>query len=318
MKNLKKNIMIFGAVVIAILLVSVVTVVGQVQSKPVMDEIQKNESLFSLFQELENSMGINNQNLDINSQQEIEQFLQNINSSELLNYLQNLDISDIITSDEFINFMNSPEIYDFITSNEFSTLYNTNAVQNFISSELFIDFFNSDACQYFLDHLNIGNGGTQLNSQNSNTVLQSQPNTMTVNKQQVLQTLQTTITGRSTQSMPTSSQQIAPAAQMQGQINMIIGDGTLLLIFLAFTGFIIGFIFGIILWIPAAILILLVGTPYIAIFIWVMIYASLGTIWIPGEVTAIFFLTVLVGIGTIILFPVISGIFIAYWLVVYL
>ena len=45
MKNVKKNIIIFGTVAIALMMVSTVTAVSEVQSKPVMDQIQQKETL---------------------------------------------------------------------------------------------------------------------------------------------------------------------------------------------------------------------------------------------------------------------------------
>lgn len=313
MNNLKKNLIGFGAIVVAMLIISTVTAVGQVESKPVMDKIAQQESLSSLFEEIVNVAKLNNQNLDISSQQQIEQFLQSVNSSEFLNCTKNIDFLGIITSDWFINLMNNHEIYNVITGNDFSTLYNTNEVQNFVNNQIFMDFFNSDDCQYVLDHLNIGNGGMQISSQNSNMVLSSQQKTMTVNTQQASQTQQTTTMGKSTQLTSTSSQQTVQAtAQTQGQINAIGGTinnpqpaaGE---IFLAFVVLVAAFIVGIITWIFSPLVALWFTMDIWAIFV-LFIFQLTGGIWMFPAVAAL--LTVLFEAGMVLLWPLVCVIYV--------
>ena len=139
MGNMKKGIIVFGAVAIALLMVSSATAVQQVNSKPVIGYIKsETESLVEEAQE--------NFYLDIN------QYFQD--SFDLEGFF------DYLVSDEFIDLLN--DNYNLIVSHEgFEMLYNMELIQSFLQSEEFINFMYTDEVQYIIDNLDIGSGGQQ-------------------------------------------------------------------------------------------------------------------------------------------------------------
>jgi len=260
----KKYVLALGAVAIALLMVSTVTAVPETQSKPVMDQIAQKESLSSQLVKIASSVKLNSQNFYINP-------------NDVTNFQQNFDISALFMDDDFIALMNSPEIYNIITSNDFSTLYNTEAIQSFVSSAEFISFFNSDAAQYLLDHLDIINGGMQVNSQNSNIVV----------SQQASKTMQNTVG-------TTQSTSVHLQAQPAG-----------LEVFVLLAAFIIGLVVGIVTWIPAIVFIILT-IPVIPLLVLFMTLE--GGIWLPGSMILGTLFIYLVEAGAAIAWPLIVAI----------
>lgn len=271
MKNLKKIIFVLGAIVISILLVSTVTAVEQVSSRPA-----------NYIESMEQASVI--------SYEEIQEYLEEqIGEDELENFIENFEIEDILTSDDFIGFMNSPEAYNLIYGDEFLTLYNTNAIQDFVSSDVFMEFFYSDACQYFLSQLNIGDEeSTTFESENLQTVTLNEETSTLVSTTSSFEETVVFVGIEESLSVPSVSEEEPP--QPTG-------------IFLAFAGLIIGFIAGVILWIPGAIVCIGLLSAFGLMCWWLMITS--GT---PGGVLYFLGYTML-GIGLAIVFPLLAAIF---------
>lgn len=230
MKRIRKYVLVFGAVAIALLMVSSATAVEQVNSKPVTDYIANKQNYCEKLSYLKEIF-------DVEADQ---------------NYLQNFE--SLLTSDRFIDFVNSPEVYNLIYSDKFLALYNTDRIQNFINSDLFLEYLNSDACQYFLKHLNIGD---------------DEPTSIAANSQ-TASGLQTT-TVKTVTRLPVSTTGTAAPAGIQGTTsttspvsteNNPEPTGLILGVFLAFVGLIIGFVVGIITWIPMGVL----GCAWLVLF----------------------------------------------------
>ena len=123
MENIKKIIMFFGAVAIALMMVSTVTAAPEVYGKPVMDQAEKNEEL------------------------------QNINTYDLYKLNDMEGFMNHITSDWFLSLLNWS--YNTIAEDSlFQEYYNSDGVQALLEDEGFLEFANSDEVQYILDNFN--------------------------------------------------------------------------------------------------------------------------------------------------------------------
>ena len=94
----------------------------------------------------------------IESEEECQGFLSaksdlSINSIEDILVLIDLDgFADHFTSENFANFITSPDVQDLIASDLFLDIYDTQIVQDFIQSDVFIDYLNTDEAQTFLSN----------------------------------------------------------------------------------------------------------------------------------------------------------------------
>jgi hypothetical protein len=150
MKNLKKNIILLGAFAIALLVMSTATALPQVQSKPVMDQIQQKEAIKNQLMTIYNQLK-NQGDLAVGSQQN-----PHMNPSDDLDKLFDEEgFLNHLTSDTFIQFLNNN--YNSIASDSlFQDFYNSESIQEFTQSDEFVAFMNSDEIQYVLDHFNPG------------------------------------------------------------------------------------------------------------------------------------------------------------------
>ena len=115
MKNVKKSIMIFGAIAIAFLIVSSATAVQQVNSEPIIENIEKISE-----QEEDNLF------FDVDEITDLNEILELIDGEGFIEYF---------VSDEFINLMNSQAVINIINSNIFMSVFNSNIIQNYIESD---------------------------------------------------------------------------------------------------------------------------------------------------------------------------------------
>ncbi|MCX6667752.1 MAG: hypothetical protein NTV74_05890 [Euryarchaeota archaeon] len=163
MKNVKKNIIIFGAVVIVLLMASSATAVPAVNGKALTTRIEKSyieqkeyfiNQLITIYDQLKKDGVIDTEN----------QELQNIDLTQDFDQSFYIDVEgfvDYITSNEFIQLLN--ENYNDIVSNiGFQLLWNTGYVQEYVQSEEFTNFMNTDEVQYILDNLDIDSGNQQV------------------------------------------------------------------------------------------------------------------------------------------------------------
>jgi hypothetical protein len=149
MKSIKKNTITFGAFLVALLFVSTVTAVPQVQSEAVMNQIEKEkERLINEFERLWNRI-VDDEPFQVES----------IRYFDVEPYIDFEDIFDTdgfidyIVSDDFINFLGS-NLDEFLTTTLIHLIYNSNEIQEYIEKEYFSYFANSDEVQYILDKLN--------------------------------------------------------------------------------------------------------------------------------------------------------------------
>ena len=153
METIKKTLVIFGAVIIAMLMVSTATAVPQVQSKPVMDKLEQMEKANDL----------------LFNQETINKLVSgDLNEADLQVIANNLDLNGFVnyfTSMEFANFFVNSDIQNFLNSQEYNNFYNSDAVVTIRNSEQFINFLNSDVAQQFLDNINGGVGNSNPQSQ---------------------------------------------------------------------------------------------------------------------------------------------------------
>lgn len=165
-KNIRKSIMIFGAVAIALLMTSTVTAVPKVQSTPITEKVEQIEKTKQLISEqnindIPISCGFSQTEINkITTQSETLLYFDNeptISSlDELVNLLVNLIDMDGLaahfTSVNFANFIKIDEIQDLIESELFLNIYNTDVIQDFIETDIFTDYMNCDELQIFLDN----------------------------------------------------------------------------------------------------------------------------------------------------------------------
>jgi len=141
MKNVKKSIILFGAVAIALLMVSTVTAVPQVNSEPVMDYVEQIEQL----QELLDDFG---EDLDYIN---IDSFLLHLESTEVVNIIEE-EVLALFMSTEFAELMHEDEIQNYLYSDNYLEFFNGEDVQNIVNSDEYATFLDSELCQTFLDN----------------------------------------------------------------------------------------------------------------------------------------------------------------------
>ena len=144
-RTTRKYGIVFGAAALAILLVSTSTVVAQVNSETLMEQIDEYEQSITLSNfELENIENI----LDLEG------------------------FRDHFTSENFADFIKSDDLQNIIASDLFLNIYNTQAVQDFIQSDIFTDFYNSDEAQIFLsNYYDDDDQGLQINEFSNENIL---------------------------------------------------------------------------------------------------------------------------------------------------
>lgn len=138
MKHMKKSIIVFGAITIAILMVSTATAVETVNSEPAMDyveQLEQAQNLPGIYEELSS--------LDIDELTELNESIPPEYIEELWNYFRSV---------EFANLMHEDEIQSFLYSDKYLEFFNGEDVQNFVNSDEYAVFLNSDTCQIFLDN----------------------------------------------------------------------------------------------------------------------------------------------------------------------
>ena len=138
MKNMKKNIILFGAVAIALLMVSSVTAVAQTQGTTIINQIDVEKQTINQLEQME-GISIPGQNPDLD---------------ELIDLLNFEGFRDYFKSIEFANLICSYDMPDIVDSIEFQDFLNTIIVQIFINHEVFTDFLDSEDFQIFIDNLN--------------------------------------------------------------------------------------------------------------------------------------------------------------------
>jgi hypothetical protein len=153
MENVKKTLIVFWAVVIAILMVSVASAVPQVQSEPVMDKLEQIEKA---------------DNLKVDQETLNKIISGDLNEADLQAIANNLDLNGFVnyfTSTKFANFFKSANVQNFLNSQEYNNFYNSDAVVTIRNSEQFTNFLNSDIAQQFLVNINGGGGNSNPQSQ---------------------------------------------------------------------------------------------------------------------------------------------------------
>lgn len=156
MKNVKKTQVIFEAIAIVMLIVSVATAVPQVQSEPVMDKLEQIEKA---------------NNLQV-TQETNKLVLEEINNfSEIINSINIQEFSSYFTSIEFANLFMNSEIQNFLNSQTYSNFYNNGSVQTFLNSNQFAAFMNTAIAQQFLANINGGGGNSNPQSQRTSLVV---------------------------------------------------------------------------------------------------------------------------------------------------
>ncbi len=140
---MKKEILVIGAVAIAMIVLSSTTAVSQVNGETIIEAIESEEQ-YPSFSSTTNDLNINS----------------------LDDILELIDIEGFethFTSENFADFLKSDEIQNIIAGDLFLNIYNSQVIQDFIQSDTFIDFFNSNEVQTFLSNYNDDNGqGLQI------------------------------------------------------------------------------------------------------------------------------------------------------------
>jgi len=153
MENVKKTLVVFGVVAIAMLMVSVASAVPQVQSKPIMDKLEQIEKA---------------NNLQVDQETLNKLISGDLNEADLQAIANNLDLNGFVnyfTSTKFANFFKSADVQNFLNSQEYNNFYNSDAVVTIRNSKQFTNFLNSDVAQQFLANINGGGGNSNPQSQ---------------------------------------------------------------------------------------------------------------------------------------------------------
>jgi hypothetical protein len=157
MKNIKKNLTIFGAVVLAFLLISTVTVVSKTNDEIVLNQIER-EVEFEQLKECIDSLVITFEENNPPEWAEEEGELQSetiplIDIDEIIEYLDIEGFIDFFTGEKFVNFMKNDLVKSVIESDVFFELYNLDEIQEFVNSEEFQDLYETEEVQDFLGQL---------------------------------------------------------------------------------------------------------------------------------------------------------------------
>jgi len=263
---MKKCLIIIGAVIVSLLMLSSVTAVGNVNSEIEMDLIeneQKKQSIKSqvFMDEIQNIF----KQIDLGKSFSVENEI-NINIDLEQDFQDLFDIEgflDYIVSEEFINLLNNN--YNLITSHPgFEIIYNMQPIQNFLQSEAFANFLNSDEVQYILSQLDFGLGGPQsISNKDANLYCYPNPLVLQIENNEIINDYDDLMV--SNQALGKSISISTPSFQMSGD------DSPSFLIILI----------GIITWIPG-IIISILYSPY-AFFFFLGIYLENWGEFGPGD-----------------------------------
>ena len=114
MRGIEKNLIIIGAVVCSFILISTVTALPQIQSKPVMKNIEEKNS---------DEIKINSEGANFDELFTDQRFIDFMTSDSVINLIQ---------SEEFLDFLNTKEIQDFVHSEEFMNWYKSGIIEDLI------------------------------------------------------------------------------------------------------------------------------------------------------------------------------------------
>jgi len=187
MKNIKKNIILFVAVTIALLMVSSATAVPQTNSEPVMEKIEQLEELEKLM--LEQNLG-DIFNLAEMDEESIEEAMNQLNNFLIGQGVGSFNVQEMnadfsaenymayISSDEFADLFNHDDIQTALNSGDYNDyITNDETINSILNSEFFNSFLNCDFAQQILDNINGGGDSTVINSQTTTQTQQAPLNT---------------------------------------------------------------------------------------------------------------------------------------------
>jgi len=151
--NGKRRIgIIFGAIAIALIMISSVTAVEHTNSAPVIEAIEmENQKAFAIEQ------------FETMWYQLLEEESFSTEMQENLPSIPSQDFEDLFDGEGFVNYLVSDEFIDLLSENYndiisnagFQYLTNNEYVQDYLQSEEFLDYLNTDEVQYITDNLNI-------------------------------------------------------------------------------------------------------------------------------------------------------------------
>jgi|GEM_PF-7035982 len=312
-KNIKKSVMVFGAVAIAILMTSTVTAVPLEQSKPVMDKVEQNENLKQLTNEqnLKNiliSYGFSEtETPGIIAQSQTLPYIDNeltiTSLDELINLIDMDGLASHFTSVNFANFIKTDEIQDLIESELFLDIYNSDVIQDFIQTDIFTDYMNCDELQILLDNL-YGDDNDLLQTVSEQTNQYTSSNLQTITRSEELQTI---ASGLNCVISPESSITTNSILESNELINYEISIENISVYFAYL-------LFGIITWIPAIILSIIIAilSAPISFIYWLQQFIEVND---PTPFQSAVFITVLymaIIIGNALLWPLVM-LLNAYW-----
>ncbi|MBN1860113.1 MAG: hypothetical protein JW840_01480 [Candidatus Thermoplasmatota archaeon] len=148
---MKKKIIFgsIGAVGLALLMISSATVVGHVQSEPVITLLNKREMLMN---EVYQSISDEKDHKTFNKEY-LNKIMRFFDKKKVLDRLQDFNISNVLTDNRFINLMNTAKVQSLLTSKAAKSFYDSTSSQKIIHNQTFLTFLNSEACKYFIAHL---------------------------------------------------------------------------------------------------------------------------------------------------------------------
>jgi len=268
MKIMKKSIIIFGAVAIALLMISSATAVKQVNNELVMKAIETErtqEDIINQLLALWDNLVTNNplvawfqDTYDIDAEEDFEQLFDH---QGLLNH---------VISDDFINMLNS-NLDEILAIEAFQIIYNTDPMQEYIQSDEFLEFMQTDEMQYLLSQLDGESEGSSetyesFSQQNSELlgILEGFYGVSTNEPQNVGRPNNGEVENDGATFQVYSDDEEQPT--MNGALAFI------------------GLLVGLITWIPAAIIIM-IGAPFA--FIYLFIEGILTGYWQPGWIIGV-------------------------------
>lgn len=304
MKDIKKSIIVFGAVAIALLIVSSVTAVGQVYSEPVMKNIESEKQKEIIANQLETMW---NQLLEEESL--VAEFQENSAIDPFQDFEDLFDMEGFvsyITSDDFIDLLNN-NYNDIVSNDGFQYLYNTVYVQEYLQSDEFIAFMNTDEVQYIIDNLNIGSGSPQGTyvTETSGSNLNSQVVSTGVRQQISGEVVREPLTNGLIYNNNVN-EELQGSATPLGNVQPTINPFLVWIIIL----------FGVITWIPAIIVMILLSPVFFIMTLAnFLLWALQGGVWMPGMVFFYAIISLLFTIGYVaiacigwpVLWPVLLG-----------
>jgi len=180
MKNMKKSIILFGAVAIALLMVSSATAVPRTNSEPMMEKIEQIEELERLMSEqnlgdLFNFEGMDEGTIQGTMEQlnnfMVEQGIDGLNFQEMYTNFSVEDFMDYITSDGFAELFNHDDIQNLLDSDDYNNyIINNETVASFINSEFLNSFLVCDFAQQILNNIKGEEGSSAVVSQTTEVI----------------------------------------------------------------------------------------------------------------------------------------------------